>query len=38
MILLALEFTDHGLTHPEEHILAVKLRDKLLELSEAHRD
>lgn len=30
MILLALEFTEHGLTHPEEHILALKLRDKLL--------
>lgn len=36
MILLALEFTDHGLTHPEEHILAVKLRDKLLETYGPH--
>ena len=30
MILLALEFTEYGLTHPEEHILAISLRDKLL--------
>lgn len=30
VILLALEFTEYGLTHPEEHHLAISLRDKLL--------
>lgn len=30
MILLALVFTEYGLTHPEEHLLAISLRDKLL--------
>lgn len=30
MILLAVEFTEYGLTHPEEHLLALTLRDRLI--------
>ena len=30
VILLALEFTEYGLTHQEQHLLAISLRDKLL--------